>query len=393
MLLHHGAHEILPEQQIAREKRARPSAPRARPAEDRRRLPRATVAALALTLLGFAATSPLGIAPVWVAAAGAAAVTLPALVRGRARPAALVRTAEPGFLVFVLGLGVIVAAASNRGVATAVGALVPDGESLPALLLIALLGAVLANLVNNLPATLILAPVAAATGPVPVLAALIGVNVGPNLTYVGSLATLLWRRVLRHEDTDVDAGEFVRLGALDGAGGARGGDRPPMVRREGGVRMRALVWIVDDTWAATVDEAAAHLPADAAVTLLHVAPADVEHVAGGRRPRAPRPAPPPAPERPLRAISEAAAAELLADAASAARPRRRAARPPRPGRARSGRGRAGRGHPRAGARRRPHASRPAQPRPGRALRRRSRPLPGAAGVAGRRARPRHDPAP
>jgi arsenical pump membrane protein len=28
-----------------------------------------------------------------------------------------------------------------------------------------------------------------------VLAVLIGVNVGPNLTYVGSLANLLWRRV------------------------------------------------------------------------------------------------------------------------------------------------------------------------------------------------------
>jgi arsenical pump membrane protein len=56
--------------------------------------------------------------------------------------------------------------------------------------------------------------VATASGPGPVLAMLIGVNVGPNLTYVGSLATLLWRRVLRAEDTDSDLGEFLRLGAL-----------------------------------------------------------------------------------------------------------------------------------------------------------------------------------
>jgi arsenical pump membrane protein len=174
------------------------------PDEDRRRLPRAPVAVLAATLAGFGLSSPLGIAPVWVAAAGAAALTLPALVRGTA----------PGFLVFVLGLGVIVAAASDRGLASAVGAVVPAGDSLLALLAIAFVAAALANLVNNLPATLILVPVVAATGPVPVLAALVGVNVGPNLTYVGSLATLLWRRVLRHEDTEVDAGEFVRLGAL-----------------------------------------------------------------------------------------------------------------------------------------------------------------------------------
>jgi len=73
---------------------------------------------------------------------------------------------------------------------------------------------VLANLVNNLPATLLLVPIAATGGPGVVLAALIGVNVGPNLTYVGSLATLLWRRILRHQDEDVDAGEFLRLALL-----------------------------------------------------------------------------------------------------------------------------------------------------------------------------------
>ena len=57
-------------------------------------------------------------------------------------------------------------------------------------------------------------PVAAAAGPGAVLAVLIGVNVGPNLTYVGSLATLLWRRILHREDTDVEGGEFMRLAAL-----------------------------------------------------------------------------------------------------------------------------------------------------------------------------------
>jgi arsenical pump membrane protein len=43
---------------------------------------------------------------------------------------------------------------------------------------------------------------------------LVGVNVGPNLTYAGSLATLLWRRVLRTEATEVELGEFTRLGLL-----------------------------------------------------------------------------------------------------------------------------------------------------------------------------------
>ncbi|MGZ4270478.1 MAG: SLC13 family permease [Solirubrobacteraceae bacterium] len=173
-------------------------------------LPRHALVVVALTLAGFGASSAIGIEPVWVAAAGAVAM----LARRPPSPREVVAAAEPGFLVFVLGLGVIVAAASDRGLASAVEHLLPGGESLTALLAIAAIAAILANLVNNLPAILVLLPVTAASGPAAVLAALIGVNVGPNLTYVGSLATLLWRRVLHAEDTDVELGEFVRLGAL-----------------------------------------------------------------------------------------------------------------------------------------------------------------------------------
>ncbi len=46
------------------------------------------------------------------------------------------------------------------------------------------------------------------------LAVLIGVNAGPNLTYTGSLATLLWRRVLRDRDAEPSLGEFLQLGAV-----------------------------------------------------------------------------------------------------------------------------------------------------------------------------------
>jgi nucleotide-binding universal stress UspA family protein len=79
--------------------------------------------------------------------------------------------------------------------------------------------------------------------------------------------------------------------------------------------MRALVWITEDTWEATVAEAAALLPAGAEITLLHVAGTEAEHVAGGARGAllGRRPPPPPAP---LRAISEEAATALLADAAA-----------------------------------------------------------------------------
>ena len=86
--------------------------------------------------------------------------------------------------------------ASDNGLASAVRAILPGGVTWPDLLGIAAISALLANVLNNLPATLALLPVVAAGGPAPVLAVLIGVNVGPNLTYVGSLANLLWRLVL-----------------------------------------------------------------------------------------------------------------------------------------------------------------------------------------------------
>ena len=55
-------------------------------------------------------------------------------------------------------------------------------------------------------------PLVAPSGPVAVLAVLIGVNIGPNLTYAGSLSNLLWRRVLRRHDLDAGVGEYTRLG-------------------------------------------------------------------------------------------------------------------------------------------------------------------------------------
>ena len=182
-----------------------------RRAEERPALPMFALAVIALTLIGFGISSIVGIAPVWFAAAGAVVLTL------RRPPdslTSLVSAAEPTFLVFVLALGVVVTAAGNHGLSSVVDSLLPRGASLPALLGVAAVSAVLANLVNNLPATLIIVAVVSASAPGAVLAMLIGVNVGPNLTYVGSLATLLWRRIVHAHDEDIDTREFLKLGAL-----------------------------------------------------------------------------------------------------------------------------------------------------------------------------------
>jgi arsenical pump membrane protein len=169
---------------------------------------------LGATLGGFAAASVAGINPAWVAAAGAAVLGARALARRRTSVAALWRAADVPFLAFVLGLGLVVAAVTANGLTGALRQVFPGGTSLLALLATAALAAAAANLINNLPAVLMLLPLAAPAGAGAVLAVLLGVNIGPNLTYTGSLATLLWRRVLREHDAEPALGEFTRLGLL-----------------------------------------------------------------------------------------------------------------------------------------------------------------------------------
>ena len=169
---------------------------------------------LGATLAGFAAASAAGVNPAWAALGGALVLAVRALARGETTAVALAQSADVPFLLFVIALGIVVVAVVDNGLQAALAPVLPAGSSLPALLAIAALAAALAATVNNLPAVLVLLPLVTVPGggPGAVLAVLIGVNIGPNLTYTGSLATLLWRRVLRAADADVALGEFTRLG-------------------------------------------------------------------------------------------------------------------------------------------------------------------------------------
>jgi arsenical pump membrane protein len=168
---------------------------------------------LALTLAGFAVTSLFGLTPAWAALAGAVVLGVHGLARGRSTMSGIADALDVPFLAFVLCLGVVVDAVMLNGLDGVMRGLLPPGTTLPALLGIATVAALLSNVVNNLPAVLVLLPLVTASGPAAVLAVLIGVNVGPNLTYVGSLANLLWRNVVRR---DIQAGfvEFTRIGLL-----------------------------------------------------------------------------------------------------------------------------------------------------------------------------------
>jgi len=76
--------------------------------------------------------------------------------------------------------------------------------------------AVASNLVNNLPMGLIAATTTQnAEAPIHLTGAiLIGVDLGPNLSVTGSLATILWLIALRREGEEVGALLFLKLGLV-----------------------------------------------------------------------------------------------------------------------------------------------------------------------------------
>jgi arsenical pump membrane protein len=177
--------------------------------------PRFALTVLSLTLAGFAVSSFLGIPPLAVALTGTGVLAGKTVARRQIGPWQLIGASSPLFCLFVLALGVVVEGVTTHGLGAVLGAVIPPSPTLLGLLTVAALAAALSNLVNNLPATLVLLRVLGETpNPGLVLAVLLGVNIGPNLTYVGSLATLLWRRVLAGRDAAPALREFLRLGAL-----------------------------------------------------------------------------------------------------------------------------------------------------------------------------------
>ena len=157
-----------------------------------------------------------------VAVAGAALlVALDALLVGWL-PSNVAHDVPFALLGLVVGLLLLVGGAEQAGLlaplAGGIGAIAATAPvaGLPGL---ALGMAVLANLINNLPAALVSASVLGGLPPGVerdnlVAAVIVGLNLGPNLTTIGSLATMLWLLTLRRRGLEVSAFEYVRLGGL-----------------------------------------------------------------------------------------------------------------------------------------------------------------------------------
>ncbi len=150
--------------------------------------------------------------------AGLLSVAVVAMVQRRS-PLPLLRHVSWSVLPLVAGLFVLVEAVAQTGVIQQAA----DGlETLSrsstghAGWVAGIAAALLSNVANNLPVGLAAGSVAqAADLPAQVRAALlVGVDLGPNLSVTGSLATLLWLVALRREGEHVGALDFLRVGIL-----------------------------------------------------------------------------------------------------------------------------------------------------------------------------------
>jgi arsenical pump membrane protein len=174
------------------------------------------IAGTAIVLLAASAFDiQLGL-PAFLAGTATAILVLP---RSRSRPLAVIRGISWGVLPLVAGLFVLVEALQATGVTNDLAGLLSDLVARSATGAAWATGAVLGigcNLVNNLPAGLLAGRVVQlAHVPEHVRAAvLIGVDLGPNLSVTGSLATILWLTALRREGLRVSAWSFLKLGAL-----------------------------------------------------------------------------------------------------------------------------------------------------------------------------------
>jgi arsenical pump membrane protein len=151
-------------------------------------------------------------------AAGAATFVIVMLLRGTST-LTVVKHISWGVLPLVAGLFVFVEALDRTGVLTILSDQLRSGShETPAFTawISALVTGFGSNIANNLPVGLLSGAAIQADSPPPLVtdAILVGVDLGPNLSVTGSLATILWLVALRREGEHVSALKFLKLGAL-----------------------------------------------------------------------------------------------------------------------------------------------------------------------------------
>ena len=170
---------------------------------------------IAVLLTASAMNKDLGL-PTCLAALGITAVVS---LRARANPLKLAKDISWGTLVLVAGLFVMVDAVESQGALRLTEQWLAEIQKMSPGMGAMVAGFVVGvanNLVNNLPLGLIAGATVQAAHVKGLLAnaVLIGVDLGPNLSVTGSLATILWLLALRKEKLEVSFWRFLKVGAV-----------------------------------------------------------------------------------------------------------------------------------------------------------------------------------
>jgi arsenical pump membrane protein len=147
------------------------------------------------------------------------AITAVVCIKARSNPWGLAKEISWATIALVAGLFIMVDAVQSIGALKLTQAALHSVQRLtPALgaLITAFVVGLANNLVNNLPLGLIAGATLQAEHARGLIAnaVLIGVDLGPNLSVTGSLATILWLIALRKEKLNVSAWDFLKVGAI-----------------------------------------------------------------------------------------------------------------------------------------------------------------------------------
>jgi arsenical pump membrane protein len=147
------------------------------------------------------------------------ATTAAVLLITRQNPIGVLKNISWSVLPLVAGLFVVVEALNRTGLINQLAHHLSDGAAGAQRQTAAVAGAIVAlasNLVNNLPAGLVAGSAVQAAHVSDTIAAavLIGVDLGPNLSVTGSLATILWLTALRREGLKSSAWAFLKIGVV-----------------------------------------------------------------------------------------------------------------------------------------------------------------------------------
>jgi arsenical pump membrane protein len=149
----------------------------------------------------------------------ALAVTAIISIQAKANPWPLAKEISWSTLALVAGLFILVDAVESIGALHLTQHWLAQAQPLPPTIGALLTGfpvAIANNLVNNLPLGLIAGATLHASQTHGLLAdaVMIGVDLGPNLSVTGSLATILWLLALRKEHQNVTFWSFLRVGII-----------------------------------------------------------------------------------------------------------------------------------------------------------------------------------